>query len=143
MKPENLKRREFISRSLKTVAAGSVALSVIDIRKLLASEPLSGEGIQKVINLSEYPDLGSVGGSAMISSKVIVIRTGASKFLALNITCTHKKCDTEFDGSGFACPCHGSTYDKNGKVTNGPAKKNLKSYKTTFNEAENTLTVNM
>ena len=143
MEQENLNRRDFISKSFKTVAGGTIALSLFDIEKLLASEPESGSGIQKTINLSDYPALQNVGGSAMISNKVIVIRTGSSKFIALNITCTHKKCDTEFDGSGFTCPCHGSTYDKSGKVLNGPAKKNLKSYKTVYNETDNTLTVNM
>ncbi len=143
MEKENFNRRDFLKSSLKTIAVGSMALSALDIKKILASEIQEGTGIQKVINLADYPDLGSVGGSAMINSKTIVIRTGDSKFIALNITCTHKKCDVEYDGSGFECPCHGSTYDKNGKVTNGPATKNLKSYKTSYNEAENTLTVNM
>lgn len=143
MNSGNFNRRDFIRSSLKTIAVGSVALSALDVRKILASEPAETTGVQKVINLADYPDLGSVGGSAMITGKVIVIRTGGSQFIALNIVCTHKKCDTEFNGSGFECPCHGSTYDRSGKVTGGPAKKNLKSYKTSYNEAENTLTVNM
>ncbi len=143
MEPKNFNRRDFLKTSFKTIAVGSLTLSALDVKKILASESLEGTGIQKVINLADYPELGSTGGSAMITNKVIVIRTGGSKFIALNITCTHKKCDTEYDGSGFTCPCHGSTYDKNGKVTNGPATKNLKSYKTSFNEADNTLTVNM
>ena len=143
MEKENFNRRDFLKSSFKTIAVGSMALSALDIKKILASEIQEGTGIQKVFNLADYPDLGSVGGSAMLSGKVIAIRTGGSKFIALNITCTHKKCDVEFDGSGFECPCHGSTYDKSGKVTNGPATKNLKSYKTSYNEAENTLTVNM
>jgi cytochrome b6-f complex iron-sulfur subunit len=143
MESKNFNRRDFIKSSFKTIAVGSLALSAIDVKKILASEPLESTGIQQVINLSDYPALGSVGGSAMISDKVIVIRSAGSKFIALNITCTHKKCEVEFDGSGFACPCHGSTYDRNGKVTNGPAKKNLRSYKTTYNEAENTLDIKM
>ena len=83
-----------------------------------------------------------MGGNTTIG-KAFVMRTGSSKFLALSTLCTHKKCDVDFTGDGFECPCHGSTYDKSGKVTNGPAKKNLKSYKTTFNSEENTLTINM
>lgn len=143
MEKANFNRRDFLKTSFKTIAVGTVALSALDIKKILASEIQEGTGIQKVINLADYPDLGSVGGSAMINGKTIVIRTGGSKFIALNITCTHKKCEVEYNGSGFECPCHGSTYDGSGKVTNGPAKKNLKSYKTTYNEAENSLTINM
>jgi len=146
MENNKINRRDFLMKSGKAVAVGAIALSTFDIVKLLAkSKDISFEpnGQDKVINISDYPDLASVGGYAMISKSVIVIRNSSSKFTALSTICTHKKCDVEFDGSGFECPCHGSTYDKSGKVTNGPATKNLKKYKTTFNSSEDSLTINM
>ncbi|HRJ98653.1 MAG TPA: Rieske (2Fe-2S) protein [Ignavibacteria bacterium] len=143
MSKENLNRRDFLKSSVKSVAVGGLILSTLDIKKLIASSSEVNSEQAKVINLSDYPALGSTGGHEMINSNTIVIRTGSNKFTALNTVCTHKKCDVEFSGDGFECPCHGSTFSKTGKVTNGPAKKNLKSYKTTFNEAENTLTINM
>ncbi len=143
MERENFNRRDFLKTSLKTIAAGSIALSAIDVKKLFAeAEKDISSTTAKVINLADYPDLGSVGGSTIIG-KTFVTRTGQSKFLALSMICTHKKCDVDYTGSGFECPCHGSTYSSTGKVTNGPATKNLKSYKTTYNEADNTLTINM
>ncbi|MBV6478743.1 MAG: Cytochrome b6-f complex iron-sulfur subunit [Ignavibacteria bacterium] len=143
MEKENFNRRDFIKSSIKTLTVGGLALSALDLKKLFAeAESKSPGGITKVINLSDYPDLGSVGGYVTIG-KVIVIRKSESNFLALSLKCTHKKCDVEYNGSSFECPCHGSTYDGNGKVTNGPSTKNLKSYKTTFNSEENTLTINM
>ena len=117
-------------------------MSAIDIKKLLAqAESSKPSGIAKVINLSDYPDLGSVGGYALVGGKTIVFRTGDSKFLALSLVCTHKKCEVEYNGSDFECPCHGSTYSKTGKVTNGPATKNLRTYKTTYSADDNTLTI--
>jgi Rieske Fe-S protein len=143
MEKENFNRRDFLKTSFKTIALGSIALSTIDVKKLLAEADSSGStSAEKIINLSDYPDLGAVGGTAVIG-KTFVIRTGSSKFLALSTLCTHKKCEVDYTGDGFECPCHGSTYDKSGKVTNGPAKKNLKSYKTTYNESDNSLTINM
>lgn len=143
MEKENFNRRDFLKTSLKTIAVGSIALSSLDVKKLFAEADVDKSSTEaKVINLSEYPDLGNVGGNVVIG-KVFVSRTGQTKFLALSMVCTHKKCDVDYTGSGFECPCHGSTYSASGKVTNGPATKNLKSYKTTFNEAENTLTINM
>lgn len=144
MENKNLNRRNFLKTSIKTIAIGSLALSSIDVKKLLAEADANNDttSITKVINLSDYPDLGSVGGYAVIG-KAVVIRSGQSKFMALSMVCTHKKCDLDFSGSGFECPCHGSTFDRNGKVTSGPATKNLRSYKTTFNQSENTLTINM
>lgn len=39
--------------------------------------------------------------------------------------CTHKGCTLEVEMNGFACPCHGSTFDALGRVVNGPARENL------------------
>ncbi len=45
---------------------------------------------------------------------------------ALSLTCTHLGCTVEETGDGFACPCHGSRYDENGKVVRGPAPRQLR-----------------
>ncbi|HZR21795.1 MAG TPA: Rieske (2Fe-2S) protein [Verrucomicrobiae bacterium] len=54
----------------------------------------------------------------------VVRRDG--RLFALSAICTHKKCKlkSERDRS-FYCPCHGSTFDPNGHVTLGPAKRDL------------------
>lgn len=54
-----------------------------------------------------------------------VIRKGEQLF-ALSSICTHRTCrlDAESDRS-FFCPCHGSTFDPGGKVTEGPARRDL------------------
>lgn len=144
MENSKIGRREFLSTGIKGIVIGSLALSSFDILKLVARDKHEeAEGPAKTISISDYPELASVGGYAFISKNVIVIRVSRSKFIALNNICTHKKCDVDFDGSSFECPCHGSTYDKYGKVTNGPATKNLKSYKTTYNSDDDTLTINI
>jgi len=141
MVKENVNRRDFLKNSFKTIAIGSLALSAIDIKKLLAESEDRGNTSEatKVINIGDYPELSSVGGQVQIG-KVNVSRTGQSKFLALSTICTHKKCDVDATGNGFECPCHGSTFSKSGKVLSGPATKNLKSFKTTYNAEANTLT---
>lgn len=142
MNKENLNRRDFLKTSFKTIAVGSLALSAFDLKKLMAeSEKAESSGPAKVINLADFPDLQSVGGYALTGGKTIVFRTGDSKFLALSTICTHKRCEVEYDGENFECPCHGSTYDKSGKVTKGPATKNLKVLKTVYNADDNTLSI--
>ena len=63
-----------------------------------------------------------------------LIRRGG-KLFALSAICTHKRCklDAEPDRS-FSCPCHGSTFDANGHVTEGPAKRDLPALSTFINE---------
>ena len=54
-----------------------------------------------------------------------VVRKQGQLF-ALSAICTHKKCklSAESDRS-FYCPCHGSTFDPDGRVTKGPARRDL------------------
>jgi len=146
MNNEHTGRRDFLKTSFKTIVIGALTLNSIDITQLLASageDSESGNTTTKVINISDYPELASVGGYTNITKNVLVIRTSSSKFLAINTICTHKKCEVDFDGSSFECPCHGSTYSKTGKVTGGPATKNLRSYKTTYNADDGTLEIDM
>ena len=54
-----------------------------------------------------------------------VIRQGARLF-ALSAICTHRKCKVSAeDDRTFSCDCHGSTFDPCGKVTEGPARRDL------------------
>ncbi len=56
------------------------------------------------------------------------------KWLVAVAVCTHLGCVPHAVEDGFFCPCHGSHYDKSGRITKGPAPLNLEvpSYK--FNE---------
>lgn len=64
-----------------------------------------------------------------------VIRKG-KRLLAFSAFCTHRKCKltAEADRS-FLCECHGSTFDPNGKVTAGPAKRDLPMFPVSVNES--------
>ena len=63
-----------------------------------------------------------------------VIRKGEQLF-ALSSYCTHRKCklDVELNRS-FYCPCHGSTFDPGGKVTERPARRDLPTLPSATNE---------
>lgn len=141
MEKENVNRRDFLKTSVKTIAIGTLALSAFDIKKLIAEseDRTNNSEATKVINIGDYPELGSAGGQVLIG-KVFVKRMGESKFMAISAICTHKKCVVEATGDGFECPCHGSAFSSTGKVLDGPATKNLKSLKTTYNAEAKTLT---
>ena len=54
-----------------------------------------------------------------------VVRQG-DKLFALSSYCTHRKCKlTAEPDRSFHCKCHGSNFDPNGKVTEGPARRDL------------------
>ena len=141
----SINRRDFLKKSAAAAAASALTLSTVKFNNVFSAvnENENNPNVQKTINISDYPALQSVGGYAMISGTVIAIRNSKTKFTALNTTCTHKKCDVEFNGKKFECPCHGSEFTKFGKVLNGPAKKSLRKYSTSFNADTGVLTINM
>jgi Rieske Fe-S protein len=48
------------------------------------------------------------------------------KLSVLSAFCTHRKCKlTAEPDRSFYCKCHGSTFDPNGHVTQGPARRDL------------------
>lgn len=58
--------------------------------------------------------------------RVYVVRSAAG-FFALSAVCTHLGCVTRYEQArrGIFCPCHGSQYSLEGKVTGGPAPRAL------------------
>ena len=68
---------------------------------------------------SQYRDLG-----------FFLIRRGG-QLTALSAICTHRHCKVEAEPDRtFYCPCHDSTFDPAGKVTQGPAKRDLPVFST-------------
>ena len=63
-----------------------------------------------------------------------IVRRGVN-LVAISSICTHRKCklNTEADKT-FSCPCHGSTFDPEGHVTKGPARRDLPMYEVSTNE---------
>lgn len=51
-------------------------------------------------------------------------------YTALLLRCTHADNQLISTGNGFKCNLHGSTFDKEGQVTQGPAERSLKKYQT-------------
>jgi cytochrome b6-f complex iron-sulfur subunit len=46
-------------------------------------------------------------------------------FSALSLVCPHLGCTVASQTEGFACPCHGSRFDSQGRLVRGPAAKSL------------------
>lgn len=88
----------------------------------------SGSGDATTVATSDVP----VGGGKQVTDKksgapIWVLQLQAGQFSAFSAICTHQRCPVKFVGAsdGFACPCHGSRYSAAGKVTHGPAQRNL------------------
>ncbi|MBS1696435.1 MAG: Rieske (2Fe-2S) protein [Actinobacteria bacterium] len=65
-------------------------------------------------------------GSGIIVDDIVVTQPVAGQFKGLSATCTHKGCALNQVADGtIDCPCHGSKFNLDGTVANGPADKPL------------------
>ena len=64
--------------------------------------------------------------------KVAVLRTEDGALLERSAICPHLGCIVAWNSveKTWDCPCHGSRFDKSGKVINGPANKDLEAIET-------------
>lgn len=60
----------------------------------------------------------------MALGTVWLVRRG-DDVAAFSAVCPHLGCGVETAGEGFACPCHGSSFDRQGRVLGGPAPRGL------------------
>ena len=137
----NISRRDFLKRSAMGAAIGAVALSSLNLGKLLAASTQGSffkTGDDMIVKLSDTKNaaLATVGGSIMLDDDNILIRSSQSQFLAVNLICRHKGCTVELQGDKFVCPCHGSEFSLHGDVLKGPASEPLISLPVTA-DAEN------
>lgn len=55
----------------------------------------------------------------------IAVRRQGGGYLALVTLCTHRSCELAALPQSYDCPCHGSRFDLNGEVLEGPAERAL------------------
>jgi cytochrome b6-f complex iron-sulfur subunit len=57
-----------------------------------------------------------------VSDRRLFVFNTPEGFYAVSAVCTHLGCNVNHEeGRGFACPCHGSQFDEDGRVRKGPA----------------------
>jgi cytochrome b6-f complex iron-sulfur subunit len=87
------------------------------------------------IPLQDFPQLMNVGGSVVgksagYANPIVVARVQGDMYAALDAICTHQRCTVAYNALNrtLDCPCHGSTYEENGAVINGPAPRPLTTF---------------
>lgn len=68
------------------------------------------------------------GALVFREARVAVIRE-EGKLYALSLVCTHLGCTVTVTPTGLVCPCHGSGFDRQGRVLRGPAARPLPRYR--------------
>jgi Rieske Fe-S protein len=107
-------------------------------RDELVPFPAALEGLI-VISVADFPQLLKVGGcvvgeSAGMNAPLAIAREQEDRFLAVRALCTHMTCILRYNELNVTldCPCHGSTFEVDGRVINGPATQPLATLATRF-----------
>ncbi len=69
-----------------------------------------------------------------LAEEIALLRLEDGSLRALGTTCTHLGCQVRPGGEFLVCPCHGSTFDRQGEVVRGPAQKPLTRYRVAVSE---------
>lgn len=125
IKDENSKYKELFNPSRGEVKENIGTLLGVNLN--VAKELIKG----KIAN-DEY-ELEDIKNDSGAIIKYKGKRTGAyrdhkGKLYLVDSTCTHLGCEVEYNDAErtFDCPCHGSRFNYDGKVIEGPAIKDLK-----------------
>lgn len=74
-----------------------------------------------VFSIGRPEEVLSRDGKLFNPKQKVFIETSEGRVRVQTAVCTHLGCTVNMVETGYACPCHGSTYDKHGRNTGGPA----------------------
>lgn len=118
-------RRDFVTAcacAISAVALGGCAS--LAIRRVT---PVNG---QIELALAHFPELSERESVLKIlpdglDDPILVLTDESGSVTALSSECTHLGCTVEAESTRLVCPCHGSTFDRRGRVLKGPAERSL------------------
>lgn len=74
-----------------------------------------------IFSIGRIEELLARDGKMFSPKQKVFIETNEGRVRVQTAVCTHLGCTVNLVETGYACPCHGSTYDRYGRNTGGPA----------------------
>ena len=139
-KTSNPTRRSFYGLIIQALGAAIAAVVALPAAAYLLLKPKSaaGEDLVEIANLSELTE-GAPREIAYYRTRVDgwkrtrekattwVVKTSQSSAVAFSPQCPHLGCIYHWEDQerNFVCPCHASSFARDGKVVGGPAPRPL------------------
>ncbi|MEI7818171.1 MAG: Rieske (2Fe-2S) protein [Desulfuromonadales bacterium] len=108
-------RRKFITTLTLLLASG-----VVLVRYLIPRST----GKRRVLVSAAAADV-PPGGALLFRNERLALFRDDANYYALSLICTHLGCTVTVTEDALSCPCHGSRFDRHGKVLKGPADRAL------------------
>jgi nitrite reductase/ring-hydroxylating ferredoxin subunit len=139
---DGLARREFLRSAcaglLCGVVAGCGAAGNDGASERVVTLPPAVDGRIR-LSLGEFPQLREVGGGLVgrapgVDVPIAVAHLEQGKFMAITAVCSHMATTLNYNSLNgtLDCPAHGSSFELDGRVINGPAKEPLRLMVTEF-----------
>ena len=125
-----MKRRDFV-QSLPALSTGFVVgVSTVSLSACGGTRYLEPRGTldRLVVSAASVPETGALLQRPGLEFPVFLRRGERGDYVALLVRCTHQGCQPDPIGDRFICPCHGSEFDLEGAVLQGPAERPLARY---------------
>ena len=129
-----MQRRKFIKSCCITTVGITVGGSILQSCGSIYYASVSHEANRLIIKKSEFLN------SKNKERPFVLIKPDNSEFpicvykikdtyVASLLKCTHRGCELNVGGGIYSCPCHGSEFSVSGKLLEGPAEDDLKTFK--------------
>jgi cytochrome b6-f complex iron-sulfur subunit len=133
-KDKPLNRRGFLGWLLTGSLAGSALIGLAALGRFLSFQGQSSQPTEYDLGpAADFPE----GSRTDIPEIPAIIIHNQAGFIALSLVCPHLGCTVNVTREGFTCPCHGSRFQTDGSLRNGPAAKPLPSLRVEVNAAGN------
>jgi nitrite reductase/ring-hydroxylating ferredoxin subunit len=121
--PDPVRRSLLVAGSL-SIGAATAGFLVATFRFLVPNVLYEPSRRFDVGAPTDFP----LGSATFLPDQRLFIFNEADGLYVISSVCTHLGCNVKRGPSGFACPCHGSQFDDNGQVVQGPAPRPLQWY---------------
>jgi cytochrome b6-f complex iron-sulfur subunit len=120
--PEPMPRRDFLGLAAMWAMGASAAFALLGMLRLPRAAVLPAPSKKFKVAL---PESLADGEPFVPPGRSVALFKDKGGVYAVSTICTHLGCIVKQSAGGFACPCHGSEFNKDGTVTKGPAPKAL------------------
>ena len=119
-------RRDFLGKAAFWTTAGTLGFAALGISRMPMPGVFPGQSSQLKIGMpGEYP---VSNDPIRVPGQNLYILHEHDGFAALAALCPHLGCIVAATSDGFDCPCHGSKFSRDGRVSRGPARSALAWY---------------
>jgi len=133
----DITRRDFIKVASQSLVALSSLVGLGILIRFLSYQPAPPPPKKYEVGTEKnYP----LDSRTLLPDIPALLIHSASGYSAISLVCTHLGCTVQDQAGILTCPCHGSRYDIDGKVTHRPANSALQSLRVEL-DANGNLTV--